>query len=216
MRAKLRTWIRSWRVWVIVACLAYIGGIYGRGPSIAAVWPLGLEIAKELILLALLVLSWFLLKYLVVPFLMWLQGEKKDGQTDKAKEKFADSLMSVSNAIQSATWISVLVFPLTAFIQAMTRGIDPVAVVVSWWPPPWWSGWHTAVFVGVYFLPLMVSVLFRGRALNLYDKLSPPAPAVVPTAQGTNAQPRIPAEGQTTHASATGSARRGRRPRAKG
>jgi len=200
---------------VIVACLAYLWGVRGRGPAIAAVWPRGLWVAQGLLAVALLVLSWFLLKYTVVPFLMFLQGEKKGGRTDKAKEKFADSLMGFSTAVSSAVWISVLVFPFTAFIQAMTRGTDPVAAVVSWWPPAWWSEWHTAVFLFLFWVPFSVAMLFRRRALDFYDELPQPAPAVAPTAQGTNEQSRIPAEVQTTHASGNVGARRRRRPRAK-
>jgi hypothetical protein len=79
MRATLRTWMGSWQVWVIVACLAYIWGVRGRGPAVAAVWPGGLWVAQGLLAVALLVLSWFPLKYIVVPCLMFLQGEKKGG-----------------------------------------------------------------------------------------------------------------------------------------
>jgi len=144
---------------------------------------------------------------------MFLQGEKKRGRTDKAKEKLADSLMSFSTAVFSAIVISALVFPFTAFIPAMTRGTDPVAVVVSWWPPAWWSGWHTAVFLILFWVPFSVAMLFRERALNLYDELSQPAPTMAPTAQGGNEQPGIPAEVQTTHTRATGGSRHRRRPR---
>src|SRR5882724_8277877 len=105
--------------------------------------------------------------------------------------------MGFSTAVSSAVWISVLVFPFTAFIQAMTRGTDPVAAVVSWWPPAWWSEWHTAVFLFLFWVPFSVAMLFRRRALDFYDELPQPAPAVAPTAQGTNEQSRIPAEVQT-------------------
>jgi hypothetical protein len=72
------------------------------------------------------------------------------------------------------------------------------------------------MFLALSLLPVAIACWMRERALKLYDTLPPSAPAVASTAQGTNEQPRIPAEGQTTHASANGSARRGRRPRAKG
>jgi hypothetical protein len=121
MRAKLRTWMGSWQVWVIVVCLAYIWGVRGRGPAIVAVWPWGLWVAVGLFYVALLVFTWFSCKYLLVPFLVFLAG-MHDGRTAKAKEKFADSLMSFSTALSSAVWISVLVFPFTAFIQAMASG----------------------------------------------------------------------------------------------
>jgi hypothetical protein len=215
MRAKLRTWMGSWQVWVIVACLAYLWGIRGQGPRIVAIWPWGLWIAKGLMLLALIVLSWFSLKYIVVPCLMWLQGEKKGGRTDKAKEKLADSLMSFSTAVSSAVWISVLVFPFTALIQAMTRGTDPVEALVSGWPPAWWSWWHTAVFLILFWVPSSVALLFRRRALDLYDELSPPPPAVAPIAQGATESPSAPVGVQTTLARANAGARHRRRPRAK-
>jgi hypothetical protein len=213
MGSKLRTWMGSWQVWVIVACLAYLWGVRGQGPRIVAIWPWGGWIAVGLMLLALIVLSWFLLKYIVVPFLMFLQGEKKGGRTAKAKEKFADSLMSFSTAVFSAIVISVLVFPFTAFIQTMARGTDPVAAVVSGWPPAWWSGWHTAVFLILYWVPLSVAMLFRKRALDLYDELSPPTPAVAPTAQGTHEQSTIPDPGPPVYIKANGGSRRRRRHR---
>jgi hypothetical protein len=203
----------SWQVWVIVACLVYIWGVHGQGPRIAAVWPRGLWVAIGLFHVALLVLSWFPLKYIVVPYLMFLQGEKKGGRTHKAKEKLADSLMSFSTAVSSAVWISVLVFPFTAFIQAMARGIDPVEAVVSWWRPEWWSGWHTAVFLILFWVPFSMSLLFRRRALDLYDELSPPAPAVATTAQGTHEQSTIPDPGPPAYVRADGGSRRRRRHR---
>jgi hypothetical protein len=214
MRAKLRTWIGSWQVWVIVACLAYIWGVRGRGPAIVAVWPSGLWVALGLMLLALLVLTWFFCKYLLVPFLVFLAG-MHDGRTAKAKEKFADSLMSFSTAVSSAIWISILVFPLTVFIQAMARGIDPVEAVVSWWQPDRWSWWHTAVFGILFWVPFSVSLLFRRGALDLYDEISLPAPAVTPTAQGTHEQSTIPDSGPPAYVRATGGSRRRRPPRAK-
>jgi hypothetical protein len=213
MRAKLRTWIGSWQVWVIVACLAYIGGIYGRGPAIDAIWPSGLMIAQGLFLLALLVLSWFLVKYLVVPFLLFLQGWKNGGRTAKAKEKFADSLMSTSTAISSAMWIAIFVFPFTAFIQTMAGGTDPVAALVAWWQPDRWSWWHLAVFVGLLWLPLIMAVLLRREALDIYDELSPPALAGAPTAQGTREQTTISDPGPPPSARANGGSWRRRRHR---
>jgi hypothetical protein len=89
MRAKLRTWVGSWQVRVFVVCLAYIGIMLWLAPAIAAVSPWVALIALGLLLLAMLVLTWFPLKYIVVPCFLFLQGEKKGGRTDKAKEKFA-------------------------------------------------------------------------------------------------------------------------------
>jgi hypothetical protein len=212
MRAKLRTWIGSWQVWVIVVCLAYIWGIRGRAPAIAAVWPWGLWVAVGLFLLALLVLIWFLLKYLVVPFLVFLAG-MHDGRTAKAKEKFADSLMSMSTAIFSALLIALLVFPFTTFIHTMTGGTDPVVALVAWWQPDRWSGWHSVVFLGAFWVPLIVAQLVRRQALNLYDELPPSAPAVAPTAQGTREQTTISDPGPPPSVRANEGSRRRRRHR---
>jgi hypothetical protein len=215
MRAKLRMLIRSWRVWVIVACLTYILGIHGRGPAIVTVWPRGLWCAFGLFVIALLVLGWFFAKYLVAPGLMYLQGAKLDERTAKAKEKLADSLMSFSTAVLSAVWISVLVFPLTGFIQATARGIDPLEVMVSWWPPVWWSWRHTAVFLILFWVPFSVSLVFRRKALDMYDDLSPAALAGAPTTQGTHAQSTTLDPGPPVYIRANRGARHRRRPRAK-
>ena len=92
MRAKLRTWIGSWQVWVSVACLVYISGIHrGWARAIAAVWPSGAWIAIWLYVIPVSVLGGFLGWYLVLPCLMFLQGDKNGGRTAKAKEKLADS-----------------------------------------------------------------------------------------------------------------------------
>jgi hypothetical protein len=222
MRAKLRTWIRSWRVWVIVACLAYIGGLHWRGPANAAMGPPWVWITKGLVVVALLVLTWFVLKYLAFPWFMYFygEGEKKGGRTDKAKEKLADSLMSFSTAVGSTLLISVLVVPFTAFIQAIARDVDPVEMVVSRWPPAWWSGWHTAVFLFLLFVPIFISLLARRQALDLYDEIAPPslpptAPAVGVTVGETQERASIRDHVPPAHASADGRTRHRRRPRAK-
>jgi hypothetical protein len=53
-------------------------------------------------------------------------------RTNKAKEKFADGLMSVSNTIHSATLLGLLVVPLTAFIQTIVSGKDPVPLLFDY------------------------------------------------------------------------------------
>jgi hypothetical protein len=209
MRARLRMWMESWQVWAAVICLAYIWGILGRGPAFAAVSPRGLWVAQGLLAVALLVLSWFLSKYLVVPWVMFLQGAKLDERTAKAQEKLADSLMSTSTAVSSAVMISLLVVPFTAFIQTTARGIDPVAAVVAGWPPQWWSGWHTAVCLILFWVPVCMSLLLRRTALSIYDRIArtsvPPAASVAdPTAQGAPESPSAPAGLQTTLARAGG------------
>jgi hypothetical protein len=197
-----------------------MGLIYQRGPSIAAVWPWGLVIAQGLMLLALLVMGWIasdvLARYVVGPFLMFSLGDKKfPNRTPKAKEKAADSLMSVGTAVHSATLIGLLVFPLTAFIQTMASGTDPVSALVSWWRPDRWSWWHTGVLFALFLVPLSVGRLVQRRALDIYDEIFPPVPAVAPAAQGTTESPSAPAGVQTTLATANVGARHRRRPRAK-
>jgi hypothetical protein len=145
-----------------------------------------------------LIVSDPLARYVLHPFFMLVLGDKKfPSRTSKAKEKAADSLMSVSNAIHSATWISLLVFPLTAFIQSRASGTDLVSALGLLWQPDRWSWWHTGVFAIVFFLPLSMGRSMQRRALDIYDQIAPPsplpaAPAVAPTTQGTNEQLRIP------------------------
>jgi hypothetical protein len=189
MGAKLRRWMRSWRVWVTVGCLVYIGLARGQGPRIVAVWPAGLWVAQGLLLLALLFVGWIVTdavaRYVAVPFLTFLEGKPLDRRTAKAQEMFADSLMSLSTAVVSAVLIGLLVFPFTAFIQAIAGGIDPVAALVSWWQPDRWSWWHVGLFLLLYWLPLSMALLLRRRALDVYDMIASPASVVEPTAQGT-------------------------------
>jgi len=211
---------------VAVGCAAFIGLTVWLGPFIR-LWSWGVRVVVlGLVVMALLVAG-LILGHAFASLLMYLLlGRELNRRTPKAKEKLADSLMSVSTATQSATLIGLFVFPLTAFIQTMVSGIDPVEALVSWWQrvgsswmrSAWWPGWHTVVFLVLYWLPLSIGLLFRKRALDIYDQIAPPsplpaAPAVAPTAQGTNEQPRIPAAGQTTHPSATGGSRRRRRHR---
>jgi hypothetical protein len=193
MRAKLRMWMGSWRVWVTIGCLVYIGLDRMLAPFTAA-WPGMVWVASGLLLMALLfvsvIVSWILIHYVLRPFIRVSLGDQKfPSRTPKAKEKLADSLMSVGTALHSATFIGLLVFPCTAFIQAMTSGTDPVSALVAWWRPERWSGWHTGVFFVLFWLPLWVGRATQRQALDLYDELAataalPQAPAMAPTAQG--------------------------------
>lgn len=229
MQAKLRTWMGPWRVWVTIGCLAYIGFMSVRGPFITGVWPGGLLVAQVLLALpAVFYLSWIICNALahydaLTPFFARLLGKKTHDRTAKAQEKYADSLMSISTAIRSAVFISLWVFPLTVFIQAMALGKDPLWELWSWLPgllsrgtkPEWWPLPFAVMFLALSLLPVAIACWMRERALKLYDTLPPPAPAVAPTAQGMNDQPRIPAEGQTTRTSMNGGSQRRRRPRSK-
>jgi hypothetical protein len=151
-----------------------------------------------------------------------LLGDKKfKGRTIKAKEKLADSLMSMGTAVQSATLIGLLVFPFTAFIQTVAGGTDPVAALVSWWQriggnwmrPTWWSWWHTGMLFILLLMPYAWARSAQRRALDIYDEISPPAPAVAPTAQGTTKQSTIPDPGPPAYVRANEGSRRRRRHR---
>jgi hypothetical protein len=153
-----------------------------------------------------------------------LLGDKKfKGRTEKAKEKLADSLMSMGTAVQSATFIGLLVFPFTVFIQVIAGGIDPVAALVSWWQraggswmsPAWWSWWHTGMLLVLFVGPLAFGRLVQRRALDIYDALSPSTPVVAPTAQGPHKQPTVPDPGPPVYVRPHEGSRRRRRHRPK-
>jgi hypothetical protein len=155
MVALLRRGMASWRWWVTVAvvCLAFIALTRWLRPFIR-LWPweaqvvvFGLSAIAGLVatLIIALPLGWCL------AFL--LLGKELNRRTPKAREKFADSLMSCSTTLLSATLIGLLVFPFTAFIQTMASGADPLSALVAWWQPDRWSGWHAEVFVVLYWLP---------------------------------------------------------------
>ena len=134
--------------------------------------------------------------YMPRPSLTSFIDKELNKRTAKAKEKYADALMSLSTAICSATFIAVLLFPLTAFIQAMTSGTKPVAPWVLQdleHAPRWWVFYHFVLFV-LFGLPLRAAMWFRGRALALYDEIATLAPADAAVAQGTHERPSVPAE----------------------
>src|SRR5262245_44716310 len=91
-----------------------------------------------------------------------LGDQKFKDRTAKAKEKAADSLMSMGTAVQSATLIGLLVVPFTTYIQVIVGGIDPVAALVSWWQrprgdwvaPPWEPWGRTALLLALFVMPL--------------------------------------------------------------
>jgi hypothetical protein len=217
MVALLRRGMASWRWWVTVAvvCLAFYALAIWLGPLIR-LWPwearvvvFGLAAIAGLVatLIIALALGWCL------AFL--LLGKELNRRTPKAREKFADSLMSCSTALLSATLIGPLVFPFTAFIQTMASGADPLSALVAWWQPNRWSDWHTGMFLVLFWLPFGVGLFLRKRALDVYDELSPPAPAVDPITQGAHERPSVREGGPTAHTSTNGGAQRRRRPRGK-
>ena len=225
MRAKLRTWMGSWRVWGTVSCLAYMGLVRWQGPFIAAAWPGGLWIAQGLALLTLpflaLIVVDSLVRHVLAPFFTLIEGKKIGDRTAKAKEKSADSLMSCSTAIFSALLIGVLVFPFTVFIQTMARGTDPVSALVSWsqsvggsWmSPAWWSWWHTGVLFVLFWLPLSFGMWGRKQALDLYDMIAPSTPVVAQTSQETPERPTVLDPGPPVYVRMNEGSRRRRRHR---
>jgi hypothetical protein len=83
----------------------------------------------------------------------------------KAKEKFADSNMSVASSIASAVFIGVLVFPLTAFISAIALGSEPFPLMKM----PTFK--QLLLFGGLYFSPLLAAWYAKETAMNLYDQI---------------------------------------------
>ncbi|OAI10552.1 hypothetical protein [Methylomonas methanica] len=83
----------------------------------------------------------------------------------KAKEKFADSNMSVASSIASAVFIGVLVFPLTAFISAMALGNEPFALMKMI------TLKQLFIFGGLYFSPLFAAWYAKEIAMDLYDQI---------------------------------------------
>ena len=84
----------------------------------------------------------------------------------KSKEKFADGLMTIGNAIHSTVMISVLVFPLTAFISAIfaDNEIFSVMTILQRW------GWQNVGLFGiVYLVPIVFGMYAKEKAMSLYD-----------------------------------------------
>ncbi len=106
-------------------------------------------------------------------------------RTDKAKEKFADSLMSVSNTIHSATLLGILVIPLTVFLQTIASGKDPVPLLLDYLRTTGagtgeTARWHGYLLGFLIFVPAGAASYMKRQALDLYDELS--ARAALPPA----------------------------------
>jgi hypothetical protein len=223
MSAKLRMWLKSWWVWAAIVCFVYLWLVGKYAPPIEALWPWASPwsgyIVSVSLLLALLILGCILgygaAYFVTESFLMLFEDKELNKRTAKAKEKYADGLMSVSTALCSATFIAVLLFPLTAFIQAITSGTKPVAPWVLQYlehAPGWWLFYEFLLFA-LFWLPLGVATWFRRRALALYDEIATLAPADAPVAQGTTKQSTIPDPGPPVYVKANGGSRRRRRHR---
>jgi hypothetical protein len=189
MRLKWRMWLKSWLVWAAIVCVVYLYLVGTYALRIEALWPWAWPWSGYIVfgslLLALLILdcigAYVLVYHMAGPSLTSFVDKELNKRTAKAKEKYADGLMSFSTALCSATFIAGLLFPLTAFIQAITSVTNPVAQV------PWvlqhlehargWWLFYEFVLFALFWLPLGVATWFRKRALDLYDELSPPTPA---------------------------------------
>ena len=98
-------------------------------------------------------------------------------RTDKAKEKFADSLMSVSNTIHSATLLGILVVPLTVFLQTIVSGKDPVPLFLDYLRTVGagtgeTARWHGLLLGFLICVPAVAASHMKRQALDLYDELS--------------------------------------------
>jgi hypothetical protein len=98
-------------------------------------------------------------------------------RTDRAKEKYADSLMSLSTAMLSAVFIGLFVVPVTAFIkaladQAFAGQMDLLSPLWTWFTSGRFTIRHAILFVVVFYVPLFIAARFRKWALNLYDDLA--------------------------------------------
>lgn len=94
---------------------------------------------------------------------------KLSERSAKAKEKFADALMSVSNSIHSATLIGVLVFPLSLFVS----GAFSVAAPFSFSSVLERMSWsQIGLFGFLYLTPIFMGMYAREKAMDLYDEIS--------------------------------------------
>jgi hypothetical protein len=94
---------------------------------------------------------------------------KLEHRSLKSKEKFADSLMSLANIIHGAVLIGVFVFPLTAFVSALFAGTEPFSFFAILDRMSWSS---IGVFGVVYFLPGLVGLYAKTKAMDLYDEVA--------------------------------------------
>lgn len=94
---------------------------------------------------------------------------KLDNRSLKSKEKFADSLMSIANTIHGGVLVSVLVFPLTAFLTAIFGSQEPFSFIAMINRVTWTN---VAVFAFIYFVPIVAGVKAKEKAMDLYDEVA--------------------------------------------
>jgi hypothetical protein len=225
MGATLRTWMGSWRVvWVTIGCLVFLAAaeVVPRWVPMMASWPfsvrlviIGLEYIA--IFTVEIILFYALARCLIrlfKPYLdkVWMPFEAR---SDKAKEKIADSIMSISTAIFTATLIGVSVFPFTAVLNALVSGTNPLSSLISFAQAGSLEGWTVPILLCLFFLPAMIGHLMRMEALDIYDEISrtsspPHAPTGAPMATVTPERPPVPDSGPPVYVKATERRRRHR------
>ncbi|WP_370307604.1 hypothetical protein [Sinimarinibacterium flocculans] len=90
-------------------------------------------------------------------------------RSPKSKEEFAKSLFAVANTIHGAVFVSILVLPLAASIQALvTNGAPPVTSVVQLTELLNWLQIPFAVFL---FASVWLGVALKKHAMDLLDSL---------------------------------------------
>jgi hypothetical protein len=109
---------------------------------------------------------------------IWLSDPSLERRTDKAKEKYADSLMGFGNTIQGAVFIAIFVSVPVLFLgPVILSGGEPrpFASILSWIGK---YGYVVAILLGLWWLGLVYSSALQRRALNLYDQLSQERPSM--------------------------------------
>lgn len=96
------------------------------------------------------------------------KANKLEERSNKAKEKFADSLMTLANIIYGAIFVAMLSFPVTAFVSAMYQAADPFSFLA---PVNQFSWQRIVIFCAAFIVPLVVAFWARRKAMDLYDEL---------------------------------------------
>ncbi len=76
--------------------------------------------------------------------------------------------MTTGNTLHSAAFVSVLVFPLTAFVSAIFNGTEIVPLLTLLKNMDWPMIWQFGL---VYLVPIIAGLYAKEVALNTYDKL---------------------------------------------
>lgn len=95
----------------------------------------------------------------------------KKNHSRKAREKFADSLFSLSNLLFSGLLAAILLVPLGALLKALvTRGDDTTSILsaIAELPPG-----EAMAFVAVYVAVVGLGGFARREAMAIYSELHP-------------------------------------------